>query len=486
MANFVVQFPLKTERYQDDILDKRFEIARHIYNSLVTVTQKRYREMIKTRKYRSLMDLLTGVKKNDKDIWKEINQIRKDYGMSEYAFYNDVKLMQHHFKKNIDAHTAQNIAKSLWVAYDKLFFGNGRKIYYKRYGELNSLASKTNKTGIRFKDNKIYWFGLIIPVIIKDNYYEQECFKNEIVYCRIVRKFVRNKNKYYVQLVFKGIPPVKYDKDTGNTKHSIGNGDVGLDIGTSTIAVSSKSDVKIFELADKVQNIENQKRKLLRKMDRSRRSMNPNNFNEDGTIKKQGNKKVKWVKSNHYLRYQHQLKELHRKQTDIRKYQHECLANYIISLGNKFYVEKMHFSGLQKRAEKTEISEKTGKFKRKKRFGKTLANRSPAMLIGIINRKLGYYGEKLIEIDTFHARASQFNHFDETYTKKKLSQRWNDFHGIKVQRDMYSAFLIMNVNEDLKSFNLDKCNERFDDFFKLHNLEVERLKGHKNLSSIAI
>ena len=59
----------------------------------------------------------------------------------------------------------------------------------------------------------------------------------------------------------------------------------------STPAVSSESDVKILELADKVQNIENQKRLLLRKMDRSKRATNPNNFNEDGTIKKQGNKK---------------------------------------------------------------------------------------------------------------------------------------------------------------------------------------------------
>ena len=51
---------------------------------------------------------------------------------------------------------------------------------------------------------------------------------------------------------------------------------------------------------------------------------------------------------------------------------------------------------------------------------------------------------------------------------------------------MYSAFLIMNVADNLKRFDIDKCNERFDNFYRLHNLEVDRLKGHKNLSSIAI
>jgi hypothetical protein len=203
------------------------------------------------------------------------------------------------------------------------------------------------------------------------------------------------------------------------------------------------------------------------------------------TIKKQGNKKVIWNKSNHYIKYQNELKELFRKQADIRKYQHECLANYIISLGNKVYVEKMNFAGLQKRAKNTEKNDK-GKFKRKKRFGKSLANKAPSMLLNIINRKLNYFGKRLIEIDTFEAKASQFNHFDRTYAKKSLSQRWNDFNGIKIQRDMYSAFLIMNIADDLKSFDINKCNERFENFYRLHNLEVERLTGKNNLSSIAI
>lgn len=259
----------------------------------------------------------------------------------------------------------------------------------------------------------------------------------------------------------------------------------GIDIGTSTIAYSSSTDVKILELADKVQSIENQKRRLLRKMDRSRRAMNPDNYNEDGTIKKQGNKKVIWNKSNHYIKYQNQLKELYRKQSDVRKYQHECLANQIIELGDTIYVEKMNFSGLAKKSTKTEKNNK-GRFKRKKRFGKSIANRAPSMLLSIIDRKLPYYGKRLIKIDTVSAKASQFNHFDGTYNKKKLSQRWNDFNGVRVQRDLYSAFLIMNVASDLRSFDMNKCNERFENFYRLHNLEVERLTRHKNLSSIGI
>ena len=486
MANFIVEFPLKAEKYQEDILNKRFEIGRKIYNSLVNVTQKRYKEMIKTKKYRMLLSSLTGDKKIDKDIWKQINDMRKEYGISEYSFHEDVKKMQKHFKDNIDSFTAQKIATELWKAYDQLFYGKGKKVYDKKYGSLNTLEGKSNKTGIRFKNDVIIWNDLELPVVIdEDNDYEYQALQGDICYCRMARKSIRNKYKYYVQIVCKGNPPVKVDTETGEIKHDIGQGDVGLDMGTSTIAIASQSDVKILELADRVQNMENQKQKLLRKMDRSRRTTNPDNYNEDGTIKKQGNKKVIWNKSNHYIKYQNEVKELYRKQADIRKYQHECLANYIISLGNKVYVEKMSFAGLQKRAKNTEKNEK-GKFKRKKRFGKSLANKAPSMLLTIIDRKLKYFGEELIEINTDEAKASQFNHFDGTYTKKTLSQRWNDFNGIKIQRDLYSAFLIMNISNDLKSFDMDKCNERFDNFCQLHNVEVNRLKGHKNLSSIAI
>ena len=494
MSNFIIQFPLRTEIHQEDILNKRFEIGRKIYNSLVTVTQKRYKEMIKTKSYRNikaeLKEIYQSKDKNNlkrkKELCKQLNEMYKQYNLSEYSFQSDVKNMQKHFKSNIDSFTAQKIATNLWKAYDKLLFGNGNAIHYKRYDTFNSFEGKTNSTGIRFKDDNLIWNGLNIPVVIDyKNPYEVQALENDIAYCRIVRKFVRSKYKFYLQIVFKGIAPVKINKHTGEVKHTLGTDDIGIDIGTQTIAYSSETDVKIYELADRVQNIENQKRILLRKLDRSRRDCNPDNYNEDGTIKKQGNKKVVWIKSNHYIKTQNQLKELYRKQADIRKLQHEILANEILEQGSNIYVETMNYAGLQKRSKKTEKNDK-GKFKRKKRFGKSLANKAPAMLLTIIDRKLKYYDRQLIKIDTYSVKASQYNHFDETYKKKKLSDRWNDFNGIRVQRDIYSAFLIMNVNNDLKTINKEKCDERFENFLILHDKEVKRLTGNKNLSSIAI
>nr|DAY38440.1 MAG TPA: hypothetical protein [Bacteriophage sp.] len=261
LSNFIVEFLLKTEKYQEDILDKRFEIGRNIYNSLVNVTYKRYKEMIKTKEYRKLISLLTNNKKANKKIWQQINNLKKQYNISEYSFYNDVKKMQKHFKSNIDSLTARKIATRLWESYNKMFLENNSKIHYKKYNEFNTLEGKTNKTGIRFKDNMLVWNKLKIPICINyNNLYEFQSLKNDICYCRIIRKYIRNKYKYYVQIIFKGTPPVKVNIKTGKIRYPIKHGDVGLDIGPSTIAIASESDVKILELADKVQNIENQKK----------------------------------------------------------------------------------------------------------------------------------------------------------------------------------------------------------------------------------
>jgi hypothetical protein len=106
---------------------------------------------------------LSDNKESNKEIWKQINDMRKQYNMSEYSFHKDVKQMQHHFKDNIDSLTAQKIATALWKSYDKLFYGNGKKIRYKKYGELNSLEGKSNKQGIRLRNDTLIWTGVRFP-----------------------------------------------------------------------------------------------------------------------------------------------------------------------------------------------------------------------------------------------------------------------------------------------------------------------------------
>ena len=310
--------------------------------------------------------------------------------------------------------------------------------------------------------------------------------RDEICYCRIVKKFVKNKYKYSLQLILKGIPPIKVNKQTGEIKNDISYGDIGIDIGTQTIAYVSGLDCKLYELAPNVQNIENKKRLIQRYMDRSKRASNPNNFNNDGTIKK--GIKLIWNYSNGYIKAKNELKNLYRKQADIRKLDHNIMANEIIKQGNIIKVETMNFKGLQARSKNTTINSK-GKYNKKKRFGKSLANKAPSMFLTILKNKVESKGGKYIEVNTYKVKASQYNHLNQQYNKKKLSQRWNYFNynneNIKVQRDIYSAFLIKNV-EGLENVNNNKCNEQFEGFLVKHNREIERLRRFNNLSSIGV
>ena len=499
--HFILNLKLNTEKYQEDILYKRFEIARQLYNSILHIALNRYKEMIKTKVWRNNQLELSNIYKssrNDKDLKKICksyydikSNLLKQHKLTEYSLHADVKPMQHHFKKNIDSFTAQKIASRVWKAINDNLFGKGEEVYFKPYYQgLDSVEGKSNKTGIRYdiKNNMLIWNGLKIPVQLNiNNNYEINALRNKICYCRIKRKFVRGKYKYILQLVLEGIPPIKLDKSTGEIKNDIGQGKIGIDIGTQTIAYVSNYNTKLLELAPRVQNIEDEKRRIQRYMDRSKRSMNPNNFNKNGTIKR--GTKLEWNFSNKYMKAKNILKDLYRKQADIRQQDHNILANEIMSNGNEIYVENMNYKGLQARSKKTEKNDK-GKYKKKKRFGKSLANKAPAMFLTILKNKIEQRSGQYKEINTWKVKASQYNHLDHKYNKKKLSQRWNYFKyknkDIEVQRDLYSAFLIMNVNDDLKSINNEECTKGFDKFLGWHNKEINRLEGLKNLSSMGM
>jgi len=244
--------------------------------------------------------------------------------------------------------------------------------------------------------------------------------------------------------------------------------------------------VKLLELAESIKVDEHRKKLLQRKLDRQRRANNPGKYKEDGTIKKDN--REKWVKSKGYLKTKMELAEIQRIIAEKRKQSHYRLANYILSLGLDVRVEAMSFKGLQRRAKETTVNAETGKINRRKRFGKTIANRAPGMLITLIDNKLKYLGFAIKKIDTHKVKASQFEHFTETYEKKPLSVRWNKFPMGDVQRDMYSAFLIMNTKENLKEIDVTRASAAFAHFLELHNKEIERIKAldQKQLSSMGI
>lgn len=479
--SYILTLPLKTTISDTAALNKYFELSRKLYNALLDEGLKRFRLMRESKLYQQAR------KENNKTIKRELfkqAELKYDYGNFALNKYS-TSLRVNEFK-NIDANTCQALSARIIQAIDKMRFGDAKKVNFIKYNEMYSIEGLTNRQGIRFRDGVLYFNKLSLECKIRKNdEYAQLSLQDKIKYCRIVRKPKGNKFVYYVQLILTGIPP---------KKRKTNQGEVGIDIGTQTIAIVSDNEAKLLELADGLDNIEKEKTRLSRKLDRQRRANNPNKYNEDGTINIHN--RDKWIKSKNYIKTQNKLRDIQRKIANQRKQKHEEMANYILNLGNIIKVETMNYKGLQKRSKNTTVNEKTGKFNKKRRFGKSLANKAPSMLLSIIDRKLKYENLGLFKVNTYKVKASQYNPFENKYIKKQLSERWNYFNindeEIKIQRDLMSALIIKNVDVDekLKSDKIDrdKLLSEFDNFKILHDKEIIRIQNSNNkiISSMGI
>lgn len=463
-ASYVVQYELLTTTRDRKSLEKKFNSAKSIYNACLNECLKRLDRLKKNEEYSSLLKEKSSKKRN-----RKLKEIELSLNYSEYDMHKYVKDIRKLYSKHIGSLEAQKLATRSFQAVEKLHYHIADKVNFKnRYSDM-SVENKSNNTGLRLKDNIVLWNDLKLKIKEKRNdIYNIQSRNDKTKYIRILKKKIRRKTRYFIQVIKEGIPP---------KKRNYGQETVGLDIGTSSVAIVSDSCVKL----EKLSNTENEYKKLRRldrKLERSKRINNPKNYNDDGTVKK-GSKR--WIYSNRYIKLKQKRKDLYRKLASKRKEYQEILANKIISLGVDIKVETMRFNALQKRAKETTINKKNGKINKKKRFGKSLINNSPSQLLTIIDRKLHYVGSYLKRIDTFEVKASQFNHKTKEFVKKKLSQRWNVIDNIKIQRDLYSAFLIQNVCDDLKSINVNLCNEKYDKFVNLHDIEINRLKETKEM-----
>lgn len=493
--------PLKTEKWQEDRLAKRFEIARQIYNTLVRAELKQLRTVEQSSEYRALQEEISTLdwsraehKPKLRELYRKRNKLLENSGLSENGFKAKATKLYKHFNQNIGSSVAvHGIAPQVWAAFNKMLFQKGgRQVHFKKKGDIRSLRgySVKGKTGgveIIFRGDHIEWKGLKLPIKLdSSNAYEAEMLSYRVKYVRILRKPGKSKDHWYAQLVLEGKPVIKRDAATGLPIHPVGHGTVGLDIGPQTLAYSAADAANLVELADQVQNIEQEKRRIQRKMDRSRRATNPDNYNENGTIRR--GVKLTHNKSKRYCKLQNELAYLQHHQAEIRKCQHIALANHLLSLGDRFYVEDMPWPALSHRAKETGISEKTGRYKRKKRFGKSIANKAPATLIGILTTKCKSLDIPGVVKVPLKVKASQYNHLTKEYIAKPLSQRWNTMSdGSRIQRDLYSAFLLQHYEPETENFNQNALEQDYPQFVTLHAQAIQRLSAMpRTISSMGI
>ena len=97
---------------------------------------------------------------------------------------------------------------------------------------MHSLEGKTNGACIRWREDRVLWRGLELPMVkeAKLDPVIQHGLSSRVKYVRLVRRDVHGHARYFAQLVCEGMP---YRKP----EHAIGCETIGLDIGPSTIAM---------------------------------------------------------------------------------------------------------------------------------------------------------------------------------------------------------------------------------------------------------
>lgn len=415
-GRYILTLPLKTEVYQEHILEKRFRLGEHLYNNFLNFEKKKFYEMTKRKDYRDAQNLIKEltIQINSLDEFKESKQliqelrkqrkeqydiiynIKKMFDWSEFGFINDMKKYRKYYKANLNSTICDNLSGRCFKAFEKMeselikdqYRNDEDKVnpcvHYKRKDSLRCLTAKKNSTGIRFSLDEVNrigtvkWQGLVFSIdLSKCTLYEWQALKSDICYCAVKREKIKGKWKYYIQITLKGHVPDKFDKQTGELKRQLGKGNVGLYFTSTSLTVSTENGVKTYPL--EIKNNEDEKTELLQKMDASRRATNPDNYNEDGTSKEKSEIKG-WHFSKAYKKYRAELYEIYRKECEEKQLLQEILANEVIASGDVFNCNKMDFKFLQRN------------------LGKKIQSASPAMLKTTIERKLSYHDVSINEI----------------------------------------------------------------------------------------
>lgn len=462
---FIYTVKLKTNHYHHEQFTKRFRMADDIYKTTLREILKRHRKMKKDPRYKKAYQLPKGADRNA--ILKELSTDYDMRGKFEFVtFANDYRNARR-YDSYLPSDVAVTLGARAWSAFEKVMFAKGAHHVNLR-SELSSFEG-IHDTGLFIRKGQ-FIIGtrkakIPCPVIYESDEYEEIVLRAKTKYNRLVRRFENGKWNYYVQMVLEGELPIKHNSDL--------TGVVGIDIGTSTVALSSYYQTELEELAKGIEIDEAEVRRLSRKLDRQRRANNPHKFNEDGTIKR--GVREPWNDSKGYLETKTKLHEIKRKQSERRKLAHKTLANKIVKMGSSFIVEQMSFKGLAARAKETKVNEETGRTRSKKRFGATIGHRAPSMLIEQIRYKANYQGKSFIKANTVEVKASQLDHTTGEYTKVSLDTRTKEIGGHLVQRDLYSAFLLQHVGLDGETVDLDACSEDFDIFLRNQKETMENL-----------
>ena len=491
-------------------------------NDLIALMRNSIEQLLRTKRYRKLKALYGRACENNDNALKshlsaQMNVMQAEYGASwDYCRRAMIPIGKKYGLPSVFALTR---AEDIWKGVEKVIYADGKMLRFSKRGELPILRAKQIERIITVKNIAgrlvLSCGGMTFSPIVSDRFEEEEVLamlsyllnpdsadENAVnlfnesgtimdtyrpCYASLKCEEIRGRLRVFIHLTIEGKAKPKFSRE-GSPRHKYGTGVVGCDIGTQTIAYTSDKECGLTNLAERgnaIATSEREERLLLRKMDRSRRATNPDNYNEDGTVKK-GPKK--WRCSKNYIKDKQRLKALRRKNSINRHLAIREEVNHMRSLGDVFITEPKNARKLMIRSKDTSVNEKTGKANRKKRFGKSIRNRCPGYFQCQAEMKFTSTGGKYLEVP-YDYRASQYDHTNGEYVKRKLSQRlFSLSDGTVVQRDLYSSFLLYNASiDDTGQLILDgmSCTDSFTSINRMHEEEIRRIRrsGKKVLNS---
>lgn len=491
-------------------LEKSFRISNSAYNEVLSFGLKRFEALEQNSEYQELLEArrpaveklaaLKKAKKKDKALSKQVKnyndalfELRKAYGLTEFELH---KYLAQQRKKpcspyqQFNAGEIQVIGTQAYKTLEKVLFYQIKphKVRFRSKLDLDvSFRNRVNTTGTRLEpsDKKDIAYRLYIhkastfvdiPVKAFNKYQQMSLLRSEkIKYVQIIRKTIRGKKVYYLQIVCQGFPPSKTTK---------GNSVVGIDPGISTVAFASPSEVALVDLVPK--NItwkEKHLKRLDQRIERSRRTNNPECYKENGTIKKGARFKRP---SNRQVRLRNRQRKVYRSLSEERKKLQGQLVARLVSQASIIRIEELGVKGLQKRSQDIRINPKTNRPYSKKRFGKAIFRAAPGSFRAALETRASQLGIEFEVISPKDVRPSQYNHITQTFEKKSLSTRVYDLSDeyTGVQRDLYSAFLIGHVENG--HYQQEQLNQDFPDFYQQMKdflrrpIETKRLAWYLN------
>ncbi len=439
--SFITTIPLVVTSSAESELLSRFQAGRQLYNALLNESMIRMRLVQKSAHYQLAKSLSKRKARTE-----AFATARKQYRYSEYDLQAYATVVANNSKwiaQKVDSNTQQKLATRAFQASEKVMFGRAKKVRFKIPSRFRSMEGKTNGQGIRWIKNQLVWKKLKLDALIdQSNPVLMHGITSEVKYVRILWKEIRGKRRWYAQLINKGLP---YQK----AANFVTPGVVGLDLNISNVAYVADSNAGLLPFAEKVPTFEREICAIQRKMQRSQRQANPDNYEPDffgkkgrKTVVKKGKFKKgrhQWHKSKRYQRIAGKKRELERRKSEYRKSQNRRLVNDILRNGNQIKTERVSVKGWQKN------------------WGKAIAAKSPGFFQSELKRKAENAGGSFYQFSTTKTALSQ-THLTGERIKKSLSERiHHDKSGVEMHRDLMSAFLSRHVYDDKLSLQDAQC-----------------------------